>query len=88
MNPQLQTMHELSVAMNIVEIAEEERERHHAVRVHAIHLRLGPLSGVSKEALLFSYPFACEGTSLEGSRLAIHEEGAGEALEIIGLEVE
>lgn len=39
----------------------------------AVHLRLGPLSGVVKEALLFSYDLACEGTSLEGSKLVIED---------------
>ena len=39
----------------------------------AVHLRLGPLSGVVKEALLFSYELACEGTPLEGSSLVIEE---------------
>jgi len=42
-------------------------------RVCAVHLRLGPLSGVVKEALLFSYELACEGTSLEGSSLVIED---------------
>lgn len=42
-------------------------------RVFAVHLRLGPLAGVVKEALLFSYGLACEGTSLEGSRLVIED---------------
>ena len=47
-------MHELSIAVNIVEIAEEEaRERN--TTVTAVHLKLGPLSGVVKESLLFSY---------------------------------
>jgi len=66
-------MHELSIAMSIVEIAEEEAERHGRAQVLAVHLRLGHLSGVAKEALLFSYGVACEGTSLEGSRLIIDE---------------
>ena len=39
----------------------------------AVHLRLGPLSGVVKEALLFSYELACEGTLLEGSTLVIED---------------
>ncbi len=60
-------MHELSIALSIVEGAEEEVERQGGGRVYAVHLRLGPLSGVVKEALLFSYELACEGTSLEGS---------------------
>jgi hydrogenase nickel incorporation protein HypA/HybF len=66
-------MHELSIAMSIVEMAEEESERHGGARVSAVHLKLGALSGVVKEALLASYEMACEGTRLEGSRLAIRE---------------
>ncbi|MCP9493885.1 MAG: hydrogenase maturation nickel metallochaperone HypA [Pyrinomonadaceae bacterium MAG19_C2-C3] len=43
------------------------------MQVRAIHLKLGRLSGVVKEALLFSYEVACEGTPLQGSRLCIEE---------------
>ncbi len=39
----------------------------------SVYLKLGPLSGVVKEALLFSYELACEGTLLEGSSLIIEE---------------
>lgn len=65
-------MHELSIALSIVEMAEEEARRRSA-QVNAVHLKLGTLSGVVKEALLFSYDLACEGTALEGSRLVIEE---------------
>jgi hydrogenase nickel incorporation protein HypA/HybF len=65
-------MHELSIAMSIVEMAEEEAARR-SVHVNAIHLKVGALSGVVKEALLFSYDLACEGTALEGSHLVIEE---------------
>ncbi len=58
-------MHELSIAMSIVEMAEEEAERHGG-RVAAVHLKLGKLSGVVKEALLSSYEMACEDTPLAG----------------------
>jgi hydrogenase nickel incorporation protein HypA/HybF len=80
-------MHELSVAISIVEMAEEEAARHGGPRILTVHLRLGALAGVAKEALLFSYPVACEGTVLQGSRLAI-EETSGEELEVVALEVE
>lgn len=66
-------MHELSIALSIVEGAEEELQRQGGGRVCAVHLKLGPLSGVVKDALLFSYELACEGTPLEGSRLVIEE---------------
>lgn len=65
-------MHELSIAMSIVDIAQEEAERRR-VQVDAVHLELGALSGVVKEALLFSYEVACGGTSLEGSRLVVKD---------------
>jgi hydrogenase nickel incorporation protein HypA/HybF len=66
-------VHELSIALSIVEGAEEEVARQGGGRVCAVHLKLGPLSGVVKEALLFSYELACEGTMLEGSSLIIEE---------------
>lgn len=70
------SMHELSIAMSIVEGAAEEALRHPDDRVAAVRLRLGQLSGVVKEALLFSYDLAAEGTPLEGSRLVIDEVNA------------
>jgi hydrogenase nickel incorporation protein HypA/HybF len=67
------SMHELSIALSMVEMAADEAARHGGAQVHAVHLKLGPLAGVVKDALLFSYDLACEGTSLEGSRLIIEE---------------
>jgi hydrogenase nickel incorporation protein HypA/HybF len=66
-------MHELSIAVSLVEAAEEEATKRGATGVSAVHLRLGPLSGVEKESLLFSYGLAIEGTPLEGSRLLIED---------------
>ncbi len=63
-------MHELSIAMSIVEMAQEEAEAR-GVRVDAVHLKLGAMSGVVKEALLSCYELACEGTPLAGSRLIV-----------------
>jgi hydrogenase nickel incorporation protein HypA/HybF len=66
-------MHELSIAMSIVELAEEEIERRGNVQITAVHLKLGALSGVVKEALLACYEVVCEGTSLAGSRLVVED---------------
>ncbi|HVS72022.1 MAG TPA: hydrogenase maturation nickel metallochaperone HypA [Phycisphaerae bacterium] len=63
-------MHELSIALSIVEVAGEEAARRGAA-VRAVHLRLGPLSGVVADALLFSWDIASESTPLQGSRLVI-----------------
>jgi len=65
-------MHELSIAMSIVDMAEEEARRR-GVQVHAVHVKLGTLAGVVKEALLSSYDMASEGTPLQGSRLILEE---------------
>lgn len=66
-------MHELSIALSIIEGAQEEMQRQGEVHVLAVHLKLGPLSGVVKDALVFSYGLACEGTPLEHSTLIIEE---------------
>ena len=66
-------MHELSIAIGIVEAACEAAAEHGGPQVSAVHLRLGKLSGVVKEALEFSYELACADTSLQGSRLIIEE---------------
>jgi hydrogenase nickel incorporation protein HypA/HybF len=66
-------MHELSIAMSIVEMAQEEAEQRGGVQVTAIHLKLGALSGVVKEALLSAFEMACDDTPLSGARLVIEE---------------
>lgn len=65
-------MHELSIAMGIVDAALDEA-RKRGVLVRGVHLRLGALSGVVKDALLFSYEVACQETALEGSRLIVED---------------
>jgi len=65
-------MHELSIAMSIVDLALEEA-RNRSVTVDAIHLDIGPLSGVVADALRFSWEIACQDTPLEGSLLVIRE---------------
>jgi hydrogenase nickel incorporation protein HypA/HybF len=65
-------MHELSIALSILDLVAEEAERRGG-RVVAVHLKLGPLSGVVKDALLSAYDLAREGTSLAGAELLIEE---------------
>jgi len=66
-------VHELSIAMSIVEMAEEESQRRGGLQIAAVHLRLGLLAGVVKDALVASYEMACEDTRLQGSRLVVEE---------------
>lgn len=64
-------MHELSIAMSLVERASEEAERRGGCRVEAVYLRLGPLSGVVEDALRFSWDLATADTPVAGARLEI-----------------
>jgi hydrogenase nickel incorporation protein HypA/HybF len=66
-------MHELSIAMSIIEMAEEESERHSNAKVTAVHLKLGPLSGVVKTALENAFSLAREGTILENAELKVEQ---------------
>jgi hydrogenase nickel incorporation protein HypA/HybF len=64
-------MHELSIALSILDLAEEEADNRGLGRVAAIHLRLGPLSGVVEDALQSAYQLARAGTDLEAADLVI-----------------
>lgn len=66
-------MHELSIAHSLVEIAEEAATTAGVTRVTVVHLRLGVLAGVVRDALLFGFDVATAGTRLEGARLEIED---------------
>lgn len=64
-------MHELSIALSIIEVASEEAQRLDLPAIEAIHLKLGPLSGVVPEALRSAYDLAREHSPLAEARLVI-----------------
>ncbi|HYM90114.1 MAG TPA: hydrogenase maturation nickel metallochaperone HypA [bacterium] len=67
-------MHELSIALSLVDVATSHlRGTCAGRRVDAVHLRLGPLAGVDPDALRCSFTLACRGTVLDGARLVIEE---------------
>jgi hydrogenase nickel incorporation protein HypA/HybF len=80
-------MHELSIALSIIDLAEEEMRRHGGDRVRSIRIDLGALAGVATEALQFSFGLACEGTPAEGSSLIVHET-SGRELDVVAVEIE
>jgi hydrogenase nickel incorporation protein HypA/HybF len=67
-------MHELSIALSILDVASEEAMRR-GVDVVAVHVKVGPLSGVVPEALESAYELAREefDFSLPSSRLVIEQ---------------
>jgi hydrogenase nickel incorporation protein HypA/HybF len=66
-------MHELSIALGIVDVAAEEAARRAGGRVAAVHLRLGRLSGVVPDALRSAFELARENSPLAAAELVIEE---------------
>jgi hydrogenase nickel incorporation protein HypA/HybF len=68
-------MHELSIALSMIEEIEKQMEKHGGSGVETVYVRIGVLSGVDPQALRFAYELACEGTVLANSRLEIESVG-------------
>jgi hydrogenase nickel incorporation protein HypA/HybF len=66
-------MHELSIAMSILDVVEQAALERGETQVAAIHLKLGPLSGVVKEALLSAFELARESTPFAECQLLIEQ---------------
>lgn len=66
-------MHELSIAMGLIEEIEETAARDGITTVHAVQLRVGALSGIAPDALRFSWELASAGTVAENSTLEIED---------------
>lgn len=64
-------MHELSIAMSIVDIAEEKAKQSNANKVSEIELEVGNLSGVIYEALEFAMEEAVKNTLLNNAKCSI-----------------
>lgn len=65
-------MHELSVALGIVRIAEEEAKKARVERFSAIDLEIGTMAGIEFEALDFAWSAAVEDTVLQDAEKRIH----------------
>jgi hydrogenase nickel incorporation protein HypA/HybF len=64
-------MHELSIALSMLEQIEEEVGRHNGAAVLAVRVKVGVLSGVDCDALGFAWEIAREGTKAAGAQLEI-----------------
>ena len=63
---------EFSLAMSLILVASQQTAGQ-PCRIRAVHIRLGPLAGISRETLLLSYEVATENTPLQGSKLVIQD---------------
>lgn len=83
-------MHEMSVALSIIDIAEKAAKEENAVKINEIELEIGNLSGVEISALEFAFETAVENTMLESARVKINfieaEGRCGECKDIFKME--
>lgn len=66
-------MHELSIALALIDAATEQAERNGGGEFAMVRLRLGPLSGVVREALVSAFDAARETSGLGRCRLEIED---------------
>ena len=64
-------MHELSIALRIVESLNEELAQEEDLTVSAVTIQVGALTGLVPEALQFSWDMATDNRRLHGSTLNI-----------------
>jgi len=65
-------MHELSIVLGIIDIAEQETKKAKAQKVDKIELEIGDLAGVEIDALEFAWSSAVKNTSLASAKRKIH----------------
>jgi hydrogenase nickel incorporation protein HypA/HybF len=65
-------MHELSIALSIVESAEEAARKNDATVITKVEVEIGTMAGVETEALLFGWDSVTQGTMAENAPLVIH----------------
>jgi|ERR1700722_19419931 len=66
-------MHELSIALSILDAVEEQSRQRGGARITAVHLKVGPLSGVVPEALVSAFEMAREESDFGECRLEIDQ---------------
>ncbi|MFO0804300.1 MAG: hydrogenase maturation nickel metallochaperone HypA [Gemmataceae bacterium] len=81
-------MHELSIAVSIVESATAAAERAGARSVTVVRVRIGELAGVHPESLQFHFSEAVRNTLLENARLVIEPVPVALNCPACGLETE
>jgi len=75
-------MHELSIVMGIIKIAETETLKAGAKQVELIELEIGSLAGIEQQALDFVWEGAVKNTVLENATLKIdHILAKGQCME-------
>lgn len=69
-------MHELSIALSIVEIVKDEASKHHVASVDEIELDVGELSGIDIQSLITSIQVASSSTIAEKAKVVVNQINA------------
>lgn len=64
-------MHEMSLAVGILQILEEAAQAQHFRRVRAVVLEIGELAAVESEAMCFCFDAVSRGTLADGANLNV-----------------
>lgn len=75
--PRLLSMHELSIALGILDIVQETCGKEGIARVEKVRVKIGRASGIMPDALLFSFECARSGTVADGALLEVEEVPVG-----------
>lgn len=67
------SMHELSIVLSIIDIAEEQTRKAGASKVDRIDLEIGLLAGVEFDALDFAWDAGVQNTVLQGAERYVHK---------------
>lgn len=65
-------MHELSIALSIVELAEGEAKKANASLISKVEVEIGTMAGIDADALLFAWDSVTQGTIAQQSALVIN----------------
>lgn len=65
-------MHELSIVLRVIDIAEKEAIKHNAASIDSIELEIGELSGVEMSAFDFAWQQAVPSTLLQHAVKKVH----------------
>ncbi len=65
-------MHEMSIAMSVIEIAEKHAIENNVKKILSVTVDIGDLAGVMADSLLFCYDACATGELVTGSRLHIN----------------
>lgn len=77
-------MHEMSIALSIIEAVVAKAEQEKSQKVNEIELEVGKVSGVQPESLKFCFSAAAKNTLVEDADLIIRETESSGACEECG----